>query len=149
VPPLPPFVLFFYYVKYNYGCFFYFSVAVVFVPDGIVDDAVYYLLQAFVVHLLSILLLPAFELFLCSRHVAAATSTDNDAVDYSIMLPVIMYLLLPMDQVCRFLTSRFSSSRLFANGWTKLIDWILLFFSFVCQSLSSVTTITSPTPCIL
>jgi len=40
--------------------------------------------------------LPVFELFLCSRQVAAA---DNDIVDYTSMLPVMLYLLPTMDRV--------------------------------------------------
>ena len=40
--------------------------------------------------------LPVFELFLCSRQVAA---TDNDVVDYTSMLPVMLYLLPSMDWV--------------------------------------------------
>jgi len=52
--------------------------------------------------------LPVFELFLCSRQVAAA---ENDVVDYTSMLHVMLYLLPSMDWVllllrilCLFMT---------------------------------------------
>jgi len=76
VPPLPPFVL-----------------------------VLLYLLPVILLLLLLsifVLLLLVFELFLCSRHVAAAT-VDNDVADYNIMLPIILYLLPPMDKVCQLL----------------------------------------------
>ena len=51
----------------------------------------------FLLPFIFVLLLPAFKLFLCSYVTAAIT--NNDVVNYNIMLPVILYLLLLMDQV--------------------------------------------------
>jgi len=41
---------------------------------------------------ISVPLLPAFELFLCSRHVAAATADDDDDDDDDVVVAVVVVL---------------------------------------------------------
>ena len=53
--------------------------------------------------------LPLFKLFLHSRHNAAGAGADNAVVYYNIMLPVILYLVPPMDRVLLLLRILFLS----------------------------------------